>query len=78
MEKYLTWGLEKEIDEMSESLSAKMEGSAQKRKKNYIDETMSTGANWRSYQWLKWNNYRKNKVVLDCIAKYKIMSMNPY
>ena len=30
------------------------------------------------FEWLKWNNYRKNKVVLDCIAKYKIMSMNPY
>ena len=36
MEKYLTWGLEKEIDEMSESLSAKMEGSAQKRKKTTL------------------------------------------
>ena len=30
----MTWGLEKEIDEISESLSAKMEGSAQKKKKN--------------------------------------------
>lgn len=28
----MTWGLEKEIDEISESLSAKMEGSAQKKK----------------------------------------------
>ena len=63
----MTWGLEKEIDEISESLSAKMEGSAQKKKKTkkktYIDESMSTGANWRSSQCLKWNNYRKNKVV---------------
>ena len=62
---------------MSESLSAKTEGSAQKRKKKkkqktYIDENMSTGANWRSSQWLKWNNYRKNRLVLDYIAKYKI------
>lgn len=59
----MTWGLEKEIDEIPESLSAKMEGSAQKKNKNYIDESMSTGANWRSSQCLKWNNYRRNKVV---------------
>lgn len=39
----MTWGLEKEIDEIPESLSAKMEGSAQKKIKTILMRVCQQG-----------------------------------